>query len=146
MAQSATPQARFDLAYQSMTTTTREYVNDALKTIAFLLLAVGWLVSSNRSRKFLKDSPLARWAGLVVVPTVAILHVWLALTTYQLSQSKATLLEGLNYMPAQYFAGDEIRLKIFIANLVIHVALFATLITLIVAARFERESPGEQTA
>lgn len=144
-AQFATRQARFELAYESMTNATREYVNDALKTIGFLLLAAGWLVSSDRSRKFLRESRRAHRAALVVVPLAAVIHVWLALGTYRLSQSKVALLENLDYMPAQYFAEDAIRLPIFIANLALHLALFATLLVLILAVKDEAASSGEQT-
>ncbi len=127
----ATKQEQFELLHTSITMLSQQYVDDVLKTIAFVLLAIGWILTSDRSRAFLKSNRAARRAALITVPVVALLTFGLSYKIYRVSGQKMDLLDELRYFDARFYAHDGITFYFFGANLLVHLALFLTLFALI---------------
>ena len=121
---------KFDMIYTSMTHLSKEYVDDVMKTIAFLLLAIGWIVTSDRSRAFLSTENV-NLTALIAIVFIALTHVLLSIGAFRTSQVKMRLLEDLDYVSREYYAGDRVTGLLLIANLALHLALFATLFALI---------------
>lgn len=102
-----------------------------LKTIASLLLVMGWLMMSEAARNFLRHSATARRTGLVVVPVLAVADaVWLW-DRFATSEAQADLLNSLGYVPEAYYFDDRITVTLWITNLVVHLTLFAALFALV---------------
>ena len=128
----ATKQEQFELVHRSLVRLSQDYVNDVLKTIAFLLLAVGWILTSDRSREFLKNNRAARRAALIIVPVIALLNFGWSIAMFLDSQVKMGLLKNdIKYVPPDYYADDGIASFVFGLNLLVHLALFLTLFALI---------------
>ncbi len=134
-AQCQEPKERFDRLSISLAELSDEYANDTMKTISFLLLAMGWLITSERSRAYLGGNRLARQAALTAIPALAMMHALTAAQTYFASQGKMETLFNLDYLKLPYYADDEITLKLLIVNLAIHTVLFATVFVLVWASK-----------
>ena len=126
-----TPAERFELLHNLLGEQSRDYVNDVLKTIAFLLLAIGWILTSKPTRDFLGSNIRAYRAGLLTVALVAIIHVVLSIDQFFASQRTMKLLLDLNYFPLEYYVARQIEPQVLLANLVLHVVLFGTLFALV---------------
>lgn len=141
--QSQEPSAkeRFDYLSTSLAKQSDEYVNDTMKTISFLLLIMGWLITSENSRTYLRNNRLGRRAALTTIPAVAVLHTLLAIETYGASKGKMAALRTLDYLGPQYYADNEITLTVMSTNLAIHLVLFGTLFLLVWASKGASSSP-----
>ncbi len=140
---SVTEAERFTLLYTSLREMSKDYGNDVLKTIGSLLLVIGWLMTSEGSRKFLAQNVTAWRTALVVVPVVAVINtVWL-IERFSASEGKVELLDELGYLPNAYYADDRITPVLMVANLVIHLALFAMLFALVYSHRGARSDAGK---
>ena len=126
-----TPGERFELLHNLLGDQSREYVNDVLKTIAFLLVAIGWILTSKPSREFLGSNVRAHSAGLLTVALVAVIHVALSIEKFVASQQTMKLLFDLDYFPREYYAVVQIGLPVFLANVALHIVLFGTLFVLV---------------
>ena len=62
---------KFQLLYDSLRDLSKDFANDVLKTIGSLLLVIGWLMVSERSREFLRRNFTAWRTALVVIPVLA---------------------------------------------------------------------------
>ncbi len=130
-AQTATAREQFELAHEALHDLANGYSSDVLKTIASLLLVMGWLMMSEAARNFLRHSPTARRTGLVVVPVLAVANaVWLW-DRFATSEALADLLNSLGYVPEAYYADDRITVTLWITNLVVHLTLFTALFALV---------------
>lgn len=104
--QDVTDAERFTLLHDSLGALSTDYGNDVLKTIGSLLLAIGWLMMSEASRKFLRDNRQVRGTALVVVPLMAVSNaVWL-INRFVVSEGKVRLLRELNYVSEAYYTGE----------------------------------------
>ena len=104
--QDVTDAERFTLLHDSLGALSTDYGNDVLKTIGSLLLAIGWLMMSEASRKFLRDNRQVRGTALVVVPLMAVSNaVWL-INRFVVSERKVRLLRELNYVSEAYYTGE----------------------------------------
>ena len=130
-AQAATPGEQFELAHDALHDLAKGYSSDVLKTIASLLLVMGWLMMSEATRNFLRHSATARWTALVVIPVLAVANAAWLWDRFATSQAQADLLNTLGYVPEAYYAADRITVTLWITNLVVHLTLFATLFALV---------------
>ena len=134
---------KFKLLYDSLRDLSKDYANDVLKTIASLLLVIGWLMISEGSRKFLAQNVKAWRTALVVIPVVAVINtVWL-IDKFLVSESKMKLLDRLNYLPRGYYAGERITPVLIVADIVLHLALFAAVFGLAYSQRGARSDAGK---
>lgn len=130
-AQTATAREQFELAHDALHSLADGYSSDVLKTIASLLLVMGWLMMSEAARNFLQQSATSRRTALVVVPVLAVANaVWLW-DRFATSEAQANLLNSLGYVSEVYYADDRITVTLWITNLVVHLTLFAALFALV---------------
>lgn len=142
--QDVTDAERFTLLHDSLGALSTDYGNDVLKTIGSLLLAIGWLMMSEASRKFLRDNRQVRGTALVVVPLMAVSNaVWL-INRFVVSEGKVRLLRELNYVSEAYYTGDRITLIQLSTDLTLHLALFAVLFAFVYSQRGSGDAPAAQ--
>ncbi len=103
-AQCQEPKERFDRLSNSLADLSDEYANDTMKTISFLLLAMGWLITSEKSRAYLGGNRLARQAALTAIPALAMMHALTAAQTYFASQNTMEALRNLGYLERPYYS------------------------------------------
>ncbi|MCH7475962.1 MAG: hypothetical protein IIA27_15025 [Gemmatimonadetes bacterium] len=132
-----TPREQFDRLSSSLARLSDDYVNDTMKTISFLLLIMGWFITSERSREYLRANRPARSATLTAIPAVALMHAFLTHRFYAGSQAKVRALERLSYLGPDFYADDAVTLALLTANVAIHLILFGTLFVLVWALKHE---------
>jgi len=137
---------QFDRLSTSLANLSDEYSADMIGTISFLLLVLGWFITSERSRAYLHTNRLARRAALTAIPSVALMNALLISGVYTASQAKVRALERLNYLGPDYYGDDEITLTLLIANFAIHLVLFGTVFVLVWARKAHTPSPAPGAA
>ena len=51
---------KFNFAYGSLKDVHKGYVTDVMKALAFLILCIGWFITSDKSRNFFKKNRIVR--------------------------------------------------------------------------------------
>lgn len=129
---------KFQLLHDSLRDLSKDFANDVLKTIASLLLVIGWLMVSEGSREFLRQNLTAWCTALVVIPVVAAANtVWL-IDRFRASENKVALLKELEYLKEGYYASDKITPVVMVTDTILHLALFAALFGLVYSQRGAR--------
>ncbi len=131
MVESADKQARFDLLYAASKDIYNSYHGDVMKALAFLIIALGWFITSNKSRDFFRKSKIIRIAAIFALLILCLAHVLYCLDAYNASQEKMSLIHGLNYLDREYYQSYEITTSALIANLALNLALFSVLILIL---------------
>ncbi len=126
---------RFKLLHDSLRDLSKNFANDVLKTIASLLLVIGWFMVSEGSREFLRQNLTAWRTALVVIPVMAVANtVWL-IDRFRISENKVALLKELEYLKEGYYASDKITSVVMVTDTILHLALFAAIFGLIYSQR-----------
>ena len=125
---------KFELVHESLVQNTLEYFDNVMAAIGFLLLAIGWLLTSSATRAYLGNHLAVRWSVLVAIGTLAILDLSSVYEAFEVSQKKIGLLEelqGQTQIDRRYFADDGITWRHFVVNSFVHLALFGVLMVLV---------------
>ena len=134
---------KFRLLHDSLRELSKDYRNDVLTTVGSLLIAIGWLVISEGSRKFFAQNVMAWRTALFVLPVMAVTDtIWL-IDRFLVSERTVELLDQLTYLPSGYYAGSKITPVPMLTDIVLHLALFAALFGLVYAQRRARSDTGE---
>jgi hypothetical protein len=51
-----------------------EYSNTVWRTMSFLMIAIGWVISADETREFLCSEPIVRWGAIFVTCVMALMH------------------------------------------------------------------------
>lgn len=101
-----------------------------LKNCALLVVALGWLASSQTMQDLLKgDLRIAITATIVVIILATIYVVWVV-TVYRESQRSRVELLQLAFMPEAYFRGHFIQPRLVMCLCGTMIALYALIIAL----------------
>ena len=95
---SPTPAAvadKFALVHNSLLQHTLEYFKNIMAATGFLLLAIGWLLTSGKARSFLAEHRRARNLMLIALWTVAVLDSALTVGAAYIRTAPLRLLERL---------------------------------------------------
>lgn len=131
---------KFNLLYASLVDTFKGYVDNVMKTLASIVIAIGWILTSGASRDFLAMQRLPYILSLVAIVVISIIHTSVSFGFYAQSQTKFILISGLrssgsSYVEPEYYLSYKITLPLVVANLVMNLALFAVLFMMIFALR-----------
>ena len=99
----ATVADKFTLVHNSLLQRTLEYFKNIMAATGFLLLAIGWLLTSKEARSFLAEHRRARNLMLVAIWTVAALDLASQAEALRISDARLRLLERLAYIDRVYF-------------------------------------------
>lgn len=94
---------KFKLQYESLQDTFKGYVENVMKTLASIVVAIGWILTSDKSRDFLSMQRTAYVWVLVAIIVMSILHAVVSVNYYFRSQKKIALLEDLDYVERAYY-------------------------------------------
>lgn len=106
-----------------------------MKALAFLIIASGWFITSNKSREFFRKSKTVRMASILALLILCLAHVLSCLDAYNASRQKISLIHGLNYLERVYYQSYEITTSALITNLALNLALFVVLILILVTLK-----------
>jgi hypothetical protein len=131
---------KFDLLYKTLKEGHEDYITDVMKTLAFLILAIGWFVTSDKSREFFRKTIGVRLASIAALALLAGIHVWYCCDARASSQQTMVLLQKLNYLPPEYYARYEITSMHLATNLAQNAILFVVLIVILLLMKKPADS------
>ncbi len=121
----------FQFLFEILKDLNKSYFHNVMNTLAFVLLAIGWVVTSEKSRSFLGSSNLIRFGSMAVVGLIALIHSFICIAGYFVSASKFTQLTALNYVEVNYFNMYKLNGWHVLLNLVMNLSVFGLLMLLI---------------
>ena len=125
------PKEKFDFVFSSFKDVHNAYVIDVMKTIALLVICLGWLITSDKCRDFIRKTKTARVSSIIILVLLCIINISTSIRAYRFSQDKITELSILKYIEPIYYKNYEISVGFLAANLIVHTALFALLIVIL---------------
>lgn len=138
----ASIELRFNLVHESLIKVTTMYFDNIMETFAFLLIVIGWLMTSANTREYLiKNKRFTR--GLQVVSLIiAALDIGSHFAAFGLCQTKLKLLASLEYMAPSYYHSDAITWLYLLINAAGHLMLFI-LIQILLQKAIKEPAPEE---
>lgn len=117
--------------YESLKDKYKGYTTDVMKTLAFLLICLGWFITSDKSRDFFKKNRIARVSSIITLVIIGIIHIRSQILSFKSSQYIISEISSLNYFDPKYYENYEINIGQLITNSIQNVVLFAVLILII---------------
>jgi hypothetical protein len=125
--QEATEHERFDVLYQQLITLHSASIDTVFKATAALLIAAGWIVTSDTARRLLTSDPAVRWLTLILLSLYAALYLVAAISTSRRSERLAQQLKTLSYVPFEYYCDSVIHTWMVIMYIVMNSAICGAL-------------------
>ena len=95
----------FDLHVEHLTSTHEAFINNTGKVAGFLLLALGWYVTSDSARVFLLSTPLMATLAAIAVASAYALSVGASWVAFRVSSNALGRLRELDYIPSSAYEG-----------------------------------------
>lgn len=123
----------FDLHVEQITDTHKGFVDNTTKVAGFLLLALGWIVTSSTAREYLVATPDMAIIAAIAVAAAYMLSVGASWIGYRVSNNAIRRLNDLSYLPRSAYEGrilDPITFVVCLAgNGVLSALLMIALLT-----------------
>jgi hypothetical protein len=123
-------QRQFDVLFSTLRELQMGLLDSTAKVAGFLLLATGWLVTSERARTLMHDQS-ARYLAATALAGAFVLYGCASVKAFLISQKTLSLLKRLKFMPATHYesrAVDPLTLLIFVVSNFFLVCLAAGLV------------------
>jgi hypothetical protein len=117
-------QRQFDVLYATLCGLQQGLLDSTTKVAGFLLLATGWLATSQSAQAFLHD-PFTRHLAVTSLAAAYALYACAAIMVYADSKRTLTLLVRLDSMPLEYYETRVITLPALLIFLFGNLALAA---------------------
>lgn len=122
---------KFNLIYESLKDVHSRYVTDVMKALAFLIICIGWFITSDKSRNFLKNNRTVRISFIIALVVICAIHIRSQITTYIYSKHIFTDLSDMNYFDPKYYESYKITIEHLITNSIMNTVLFVGLILIL---------------
>lgn len=122
---------QFKLLLEALKGYQSSFLDSGYKTVGFMAVALGWLVTSKDARAFLAEARPARWVALVFLSVLAIAYVYMARRVTRVSKSVFDKLESLNYSDPSVYVHYLIKPDLWIYYSGVHILI--SILILIVA-------------
>lgn len=116
---------KFSLVYESLKDIYSDYETDAMKTLAFLIICIGWLINSDKTRDFIQKNRSIKVSAIAVLAVTWLIHINASSRAYVASQNRISMLSNLNYLDLKFFQNYEITIEHLLSNLMQNTVLFA---------------------
>lgn len=130
-AQKADEKARFDILFETLRDYQQGLLDNTAKTAGFLLLSIGWLVTSETARDTLSSDGRLRGATASAVFLAVTLYAAAALYVYQAAKKIHTRLVELDYVPAEDLDARTISVFTLMLFILANVTIALLLVTII---------------
>lgn len=133
---------KFSLLYESLEKNYDSYSGNVIATAGFILLAVGWFLTSKEARGLIRTGGASLFrVVLAVIFLFGIIHTTASVAYYGESAGKMrTILRFGNLEPLP-FRDYEITMGLLVLNLVLNWLLLAALAFIVSAAHREKVAP-----
>ena len=124
-------QRTFELLFEALKKNEADFVDSSLKTTGFLLISLGWVVSSETTRAFFIQSSAAKLAAQFTIVAGAFTYIWITAARQNKSRQILARLKSMEYIDPSYlrfYATDWIYL---VAALLFVLPIFTVLFFLI---------------
>ncbi len=128
---------KHDFIYESFKDIYSSYGIDVMKSLAFLVLCIGWFITSDKSRDFYKKKRVIRISSIIALIVLGIIHITSQFNSYLYSKEKLADLSELHYLDLTYYENYEITFGQLIASVVQNSVLFVVLILIIFSMKEE---------
>jgi hypothetical protein len=108
---------QFDLLFGNLREIQQGLVDAGAKVAGFLLLATGWIATSNEARTFLHEQKFARYVTAVALAGAFIFYLSASVGAFVLSQRTFRSLKSLDFMPQDYYSSRRITLAVLLTVL-----------------------------
>ena len=112
-------EAQFDVLVASLRAYHGGLIDGSFKATAFVLLVLGWLLTSREARAYLAGSRRVRRLAALALGLGALVYATISWRAYLLSQSVFDQLASLDYVPLSAYADQRISaatLAVFVAQ------------------------------
>lgn len=97
------PQEHFKILLEALKGYQTSFLDSGYKTLGFMVIALGWLITSDGARKFLTTHENIRLAALLFLGLGVIGYGFMAYRVYSLSRSVLIKLERLGYASREVY-------------------------------------------
>ena len=97
------PQEQFKTLLEALKGYQASSLDSGYKTLGFMVIALGWLITSEAARTFLKANWYIKFAALVFLGLSVIGYGFMAYRVYSLSRSVLAKLERLGYATREVY-------------------------------------------
>lgn len=111
--------AHFDVLFESLKDYHQGFLDSAFKATGFLILVLGWLLTSKEARAYLAGSARARRLGAIALGLGFAVYAVVTWRVFLLSRAVFHDLVGLDYLPQSAYAGyriQDVTLLIFVVQ------------------------------
>lgn len=102
-AETASVDKRFDILHQALVEYQQRMISTGLSVAGFILVVIGWLVTSSNVQKLLHDKPRSRVEGAAILLLALIAYLMLSFRVLHAMRALKTTLDELRYMPEAYY-------------------------------------------
>ena len=125
------PQIAFEHLHKGLVEYQTRYIENGLRAAGLALLMIGWILTSESARSFVKSSTVARWAAVAGIALAICAYLLLSARMMHVMQHLGRELAALNYLPTAYYVFRIMPTRITLANVAIAVAPSAVAIAII---------------
>jgi hypothetical protein len=130
-----TDNKKFTWLYDALKDIIKSYMDNVMKTLASIVIAIGWIVTSGEARQFLGEQPVFyHRLALTAIVIAGLIHTFASTQFYRQSRRKMQQLKTVNIAP-QLYDQYAITFPVFIANLILNLALLGILFAMVVSLR-----------
>ena len=122
---------KFDLLYETLKDIIKTYYENVMRTIAFILLAIGWILTSKDTQTLLHKDERLIYLGLTAIVITGLIHGYSSHYFYQHSQKKAQQLKELDFVSSNYYEQYQIKFSVFMGNLILNLSLLTVLFVMV---------------
>ena len=122
---------KFKLAHESFVGTFKAYTANVIQTAGFILLTLGWFITSDKARAFIGSRRVMRRLALAAVALVLLIHLLVSWGYRLLAERQFERLAALKFVEESFFEDSRITVVIFVVNAALNCALFGVLFLVI---------------
>jgi hypothetical protein len=124
---------QFDVLYETLCEVQKGLLDNTARAAGFLLLATGWIATSETARSFLKADAVAKYIMIAAIGGAYVCYVCAAIKARRISVRTSALLDELRFMPSSYYACRVIDTRLL--GLAVLANLFITLLAMSLFSR-----------
>ena len=127
---SVDPQQAFQHLHNELVEYQLRFVESSVKAAGLALLMIGWILTSESARSFIKISDVGRSAAVAGIGIMAAAYLLVAVRMIHVMQHLGRQLKTLAYFPPAYYAFRIMPLGVSVATTAIGIAPAAVVIAL----------------
>lgn len=130
----AEPQKAFAHLHKELVEYQVRFIETSGKIAGMGLLMIGWILTSESARSFIRGSSVGRWAVVAGVGMITLAYLLVAFRMIQVMQHLGSELKTLDYFPLSYYQFRVMPLRAAIATATLGVTPAAIAVALVLFA------------